>query len=245
MRALAISIVLGATAALAGTTDDAIPDARYLDYAAGFAPYTAFVTGLEASDRQVYFATGVAIADRWVLTAAHVASEAGTCLVVVNDQCIRIETIFVHHEWQPGRMGLNDIALLRTAAPVGLAWYPPLCEGGEEAGDLCQIAGFGITGRISTGYTTADAKLRAGTNTITRLEGGVIVCLISRGSSPLEYGIAPGDSGGPLFVGGRLAGINSFTMADRGPLKSKSGEESGHTRVSLHREWITGIIGGD
>ena len=245
MRALAILSVLAATAAPAGTTDDAIPDSRYLDYASGFAPYTAFVTGLDAPDRRVYFATGVAIADRWVLTAAHVASEAGTCQVMVNRQNLRVETIYVHHDWQPGKMGHNDIALLRTVAPIGLAWYPPLCEGGEQAGDLCQIAGHGITGKISTGYTHSDAKLRAGTQTITRLEGGVIVCLISRGSSPLEYGIAPGDSGGPLFVGGKLAGINSFTMADRGPLRSKAGEESGHTRVSLHREWIARIVGRD
>lgn len=245
MRALAILIVLAATVGLAGTTDDAIPDARYLEYATGFAPYTAFVTGLDAPDRRVYYATGVAIADRWVLTAAHVASEAGTCLVVVGEKNIRVETIFVHHDFRPGKVGLNDIALLRTAASIGLAWYPPLSNGGEAAGDLCQIAGFGITGRISTGHTTADAKLRAGTNTVMAVHEGVLVCLISRGSSPLEYGIAPGDSGGPLFIDGKLAGINSYTMADRGPLKSKGGEESGHTRVSVHREWIAGIIGGD
>jgi secreted trypsin-like serine protease len=245
MRALAILIVLGATAALGGTTDDAIPDSRYLDYASGFAPYTAFVSGLEAADGRLFYATGVAIHDRYVVTAAHVASEAGTCLVTVNAKTTRITRIFVHAEWQPGHMGLNDIAIMQTAEPIGLAWYPPLSDGGESPGDVCQIAGFGITGRISTGYTAADGKLRAGTQTISRMEGGVIVCLISGGSSPLEYGIAPGDSGGPLFVGGKLAGINSFTMADRGPLKSKAGEESGHTRVSLHREWIAGIVGGD
>jgi hypothetical protein len=145
MRALAILIVLGATAALAGTTDDAIPDSRYLDYASGFAPYTAFVSGLEAADGRLFYATGVAIHDRYVVTAAHVASEAGTCLVTVNAKTTRITRIFVHAEWQPGHMGLNDIAIMQTAEPIGLAWYPPLSDGGESPGDVCQIAGFGIT----------------------------------------------------------------------------------------------------
>jgi secreted trypsin-like serine protease len=55
--------------------------------------------------------------------------------------------------------------------------------------------------------------------------------------------IAPGDSGGPLFIGRELAGINSFTMADRGPLNSREGEETGHTRVSLYLEWIAAVQG--
>ena len=242
MRALAIMIVLGATAALAGTTDDRIADSHYLDYAKGFAPYTALVTGVDASDGRPFAATGVAISDRYVVTAAHVASEAITCAVKANAKALRITRIFVHHEWKPDRLGLNDIALLKTAEPIGLAWYPPLSDGGERPGDVCQIAGFGITGRISKGYTALDGKLRAGTNSIARMQGGSIVCLIAGGSSPLEYGIAPGDSGGPLFVAGKLAGINSFTMADKGPLRSKAGEETGHTRVSLHREWIASIL---
>lgn len=243
MRWLTLGIVCWNAAALAGTTDDSIPDSRYLDYATGFAPYTALVSGLEADSGRMFTGSGVAIGDRWVLTAAHVAAPAGTCFITVSGKSGRVSRIFVHHEWHHNSMGGNDIALLETASPIGLAWYPPLSDGGEAAGSVCSIAGYGITGRISTGYTTSDGRLRAGTNTIHRVDDGVIVCLISRGSSPMEYGISPGDSGGPLFVNGRLAGINSYTSADRGPLRSKAGEESGHTRVSIHREWIESIIG--
>jgi hypothetical protein len=42
---------------------------------------------------------------------------------------------------------------------------------------------------------------------------------------------------------GRLVGIASFTMNDKGPLRSKRGEEMGHTRVSLFREWIRKVMG--
>jgi hypothetical protein len=46
-----------------------------------------------------------------------------------------------------------------------------------------------------------------------------------------------------LFVGAgseaRLAGIHSFTMrAGKGPLRSREGEESAHTQVSLFVDWI-------
>ena len=243
MRWLTVGIVCWTAAALAGTTDDAIPDAAYLRYAAGFRPYTAQVSGLLAENDKVFTASGVAIADRYVLTAAHVAAPAGTCIVTLGERSLRVTRIHVHPEWQDGRLGHDDIALLETAEAIGLAWYPPLSDGGEEPGSVCSIAGYGVSGPISTGYAVSDGRLRAGTNTVARFERGVIVCLISRGSSPMEFGIGPGDSGGPLFISGRLAGINSFTMADAPPLRSRSGEESGHTRVSLHREWIKGIVG--
>lgn len=243
MRWLTALIVCWTAAALAGTTDDSIPDSAYLRYAAGFAPYTAEVSGLEAEGGRMFRASGVAIADRYVLTAAHVAAPAGTCIVTFGERNLRVSRVYVHHEWEPGRLGHDDIALLETADSIGLAWYPPLSDGSEEPGSVCSIAGYGVSGPISTGYSVSDGRLRAGTNTVARFERGVIVCLISRGSSPMEFGIGPGDSGGPLFVNGRLAGINSFTMADAPPLRSKSGEESGHTRVSLHREWIEGIVG--
>ena len=54
----------------------------------------------------------------------------------------------------------------------------------------------------------------------------------------LEYMIGSGDSGGGLFIEGKLAGINSCVMAvERSPM-SKYGEESGHTRVSKFIDWI-------
>jgi len=122
----------------------------------------------------------VAIADRYVLTAAHVAAPAGTCIVTFGKQNLRVSRVYVHHEWEPGRLGHDDIALLETADSIGLSWYPPLSEGSEEPGSVCSIAGYGVSGPISTGYSVSDGRLRAGTNTVARFERGVIVCLIAR-----------------------------------------------------------------
>src|SRR5208283_4095111 len=61
-------------------------------------------------------------------------------------------------------------------------------------------------------------------------------------SLPLEGLIAPGDSGGGLFIttstGTYLAGVNSFVGSDSNLPNSMYGNFSGHTRVSAYSDWI-------
>jgi hypothetical protein len=78
------------------------------------------------------------------------------------------------------------------------------------------------------------------------------------GTGVTEAAAAPGDSGGPIFIDGRLAGVTSFgvTVFDDstgtvftsdatdptfGP-DSSFGEFGGDTRVSFYAEWITSQI---
>jgi hypothetical protein len=244
MRALGIFLLCWASSAFAGTTDDALPDARYLEYGKGFAPYTARIIGVLA-DGKTPAGTAVLIADHWAMTAAHVVEGFTRGIVHTAGGIRRIERIFAHAEYTEGNYGWHDIALVRVSESFGLRSYPPLSSGQEAAGDIVSVAGYGMTGRLSTGYTHGDGALRAGTGKIVRFERGLIVLPARHGSSPLPLCIAPGDSGGPLFVHGRLAGINSFTMkdADGTRTKSKSGEESCHTRVVLYHDWIHDVIG--
>ena len=66
---------------------------------------------------------------------------------------------------------------------------------------------------------------------------------------PLEGLIAPGDSGGGLFIttatGTYLAGVNSFVGSDYGLPHSVYGNFSGHTRVSAFSDWIESRIRGE
>ena len=50
--------------------------------------------------------------------------------------------------------------------------------------------------------------------------------------------IGSGDSGGGLFLDGKLAGINSFVMAADGKTNSDYGDECAHTRISTYKKWI-------
>jgi hypothetical protein len=79
-----------------------------------------------------------------------------------------------------------------------------------------------------------------------------------RGFGKLEVGVAPGDSGGPGFIDGQVAGVHSFGFTyfcggAESPtngtdftcgLDSSYGEMSGDTRVSTYASWIDGIVAG-
>jgi len=63
-----------------------------------------------------------------------------------------------------------------------------------------------------------------------------------------EASLGPGDSGGPNFVNGQLAGVNSFILSfgssfgDRDDfLNGSFGEFSGYTRVDTHLQWIGAV----
>jgi hypothetical protein len=228
------AIAAGAIAmTIGGTTDDSIPDARYIEYGRGFAPYTMRLTGVD-EDGKPLGATATAIADRWALTAAHVVD--GATEIVVGG----IPAARTHIPKAFFGVGQGDIALVEMSRPFGLEWYPPLSEGDERVGQVVSVAGYGHYGKLTTGHEFFDGRLRAGTQKIERFADGLIVCHAKCGSSPLEICIAPGDSGGPLFAGGKVAGVNSFTFdrPKKEGLRSREGEETAHTRVSLHRDWI-------
>ena len=239
-----VPYILMASSAVAGTTDDSVDDAKFVEYAKGFAPYTARVRGV-GSDEKVFEATGTIIGGEWVVTAAHVIAGARGVTVEAGGKKSESQKIFVHGEWRHEEHGWHDIALAKLSTPIDLDFYPAVSSGEERIGQAVSIAGYGIHGKLSKGHSQWDGKLRAGTQTIERFERTVIVCSAAHGSSPLEFCISPGDSGGPLFAGGKLAGINSFTMAAKGPLKSKAGEETAHTRVSLYADWIRETMEGN
>lgn len=236
-------LLAAASVASAGTTDDSVPDAVYIEYAKAFAPYVRKVEVVEASGR-LAIGSGVVIGPRLAMTAAHVVEDVRTVSVGGNP----VLTVFPHPDFDRAAMGWHDIAILYCQADFGLAHYPACATQSDKDGTLCSLAGYGATGRMSEGYTRSDGLLRAGTQRILRRERTLIVCDIKRGSSPYEFGIAPGDSGGPLFTGSgptaRVAGIHSFTMkAGKGPLRSREGEESGHTDVALFADWIEVVRG--
>jgi S1-C subfamily serine protease len=236
------AFLLGIPAAMAGTTDDGVPDARYVEYAKAFAPYTTRIGCIGADGRRSE-ATATLLNQHWAITAAHVVAGSSGVVVTSGSAARAAQRVIIHPEWASDTHGMHDLALVRCDEPSPVSYYPPLSSGEEKVGQVVSIVGYGLHGKLTEGHTAHDGKLRAGTQTIERFERSIIVCHAQCGTSMLEFCISPGDSGGPLFAGGKLAGVNSFTMASKGStLKSRQGEETAHTRVSLYREWITGVM---
>lgn len=238
--------------ALSGTRDPNTPDDKYLEFGKSF-PFVqtlrATVTfkdiksGVEITAHN--YGSAVIIRPNWVLTAAHVLElDNPTNPVILKDGTARILShVVVHPDWKEEGFGFSDIALCYSEQDFELAFYPPLYTDIDEEDKAITISGYGFHGTFHSGGTVSDGKRRAGHNKIDRAERGVLICSPSlTNRMPLEFMIAPGDSGGGMFIGNKLAGINSFlTATDKKP-DGTYGDESAFTRVSLYADWIESEI---
>jgi secreted trypsin-like serine protease len=150
--------------------------------------------------------------------------------------------------------------------------------GRAETGSEYEVVGFGVTGSGSTGAIVEDGHRRRGWNTFdaTMAEtfgqfrgwtggAGVLISDFDNGLAANDalgvfYGIpglglrereasmAPGDSGAPAFIDGRIAGVASFRLrlsfvgggsSDIDDISNASfGEFNAFTRVSHYSSWI-------
>jgi hypothetical protein len=232
--------ILSNNYSFAGTTDPSVSDAKYVEYGAKF----HCVVKVCGTDKNgvMFCASAVAIDANHILTAAHVVNECKTCVVTIKDKKYNISDVVIHKNFENSKFGVGDIAIGYSEESFNLDFYPSLYESDDELDKVCSISGYGLTGTFITGAVSFDDKKRAGSNIVHGSENDLLICDPSRRSSSkyteLEFLIASGDSGGGLFINGKLAGINSCVMSVKGSPNSKYGEESGHTRVSKFIGWI-------
>jgi secreted trypsin-like serine protease len=241
---LVVSLLLVSSNIYSGTVDPHKEDRIYVKYAEQF-PSVGKLCGTY-SDGTQFCASAVAISDRWILTAAHVVKNANKCFISINGKKICVSKFTYKQEFDLDILCRNDIAVGYCEEDIGLANYPALYEQSNEINKKCDISGFGITGTFISGSIRSDDKKRAGTNTIDKIYNDTLVCTPSHRAesdyTDKEFIIASGDSGGGLFIDGKLAGINSLVMADDRSPNSSYTDESCHTRVSVFKEWIESII---
>jgi len=226
----------------AGTRHPTVPDSKHLEYAEKF-HFVVRIVAFEKGTKNPQLASAVLIKPNWALTAAHVLRNTdGAVIMLKNDEVkINVDKTIPHKDFgNDTKPGEHDIALCYSAQEFGLTFYPKLYSDFDERDQICSISGYGLAGTFATGYKISDAKRRAGSNRIDRYERAVLICTPSSSRrTSLEFMIAPGDSGGGLFIGNKLAGINSFIMCDEGKIPNSAyGTESGHTRISLYYDWI-------
>jgi hypothetical protein len=230
-------------ASTAGTIDPSTPDSKYLEFGKQFPWVVQLRNTIDCQKCQKVhdqLASAVLIKPNWALTAAHVVRETTNNVIYVHDQEFPLSYVVWHKEFEDAQVGFHDIALCYSPKEFGLKSYIPLYAEADEVGKSVTIAGWGSTGTFLTGATKLDSQRRAGHNKIQTARQAVLV--YQQHDRPkrfaLEFMIAPGDSGGGLFIGDKLAGINSFLTAEDKNADGTYTDESAFTRVSLYRDWI-------
>jgi hypothetical protein len=150
--------------------------------------------------------TGTFVSDNTLLTAAHCIGSSQT--VRINRRINATSTkVLIHPETRrTGRIGAYDIAVAifpDNTAPATVPVYPQNPASGQEA----VFVGYGQ----SNNGAGAGTK-RMGRNKIRDVSGDVIRSRrsTSNAGSGEDVSVAPGDSGGPLFIDGHIAGITSY-----------------------------------
>lgn len=239
---------------LAGTRDPNTPDERYIEFGKKFPSVMRIMSVGEEKDEETgetqptpQFGSAVVIKPNWILTAAHVVHNTQATMIIADSGTTHMVTrLFIPKEFSCNKnhFGYYDIAIGYMPEGITLDFYPELYTDSDEPGKLITFAGHGFTGTFETGYKDHDGKKRAGHNKIDSTERGVLVCTpsIGTGKTALEYMISPGDSGGGMFIGNKLAGINSFLMARDQKPNGTYGDESAFTRISLYADWVNSQI---
>ena len=120
-----------------------------------------------------------------------------------------------------------------------LSFYPKFYTLTDHINKTAAISGYGIVSKASKIEYKFDNQRRAGYNVVKSYDKHMSICLMSKNDhSPLQFILTNGDSGGGLFIDGKLPGSNSCLIAEDGELDGSYGDLSGHTRIDLFEEWI-------
>jgi hypothetical protein len=214
-----------------------------------------------------------------ILTAAHCIAdlngkdEATATYVTFNSSSTGYEAQVAKFQVDPLYDGTaespHDAAVLTlgTEAPSSVARYN--LYQGDAANQKMILAGYGLGGTGITGYDGLDypiGTLRLGENEydggsgtqvgdddlIFDFDDGTLArdALGDLGLGAAEAFVAPGDSGGPSFIDGKIAGIHSFLSRDLaggstdidGLLNSSFGEYAGDVSVGANSVFIQSLL---
>lgn len=200
--------------------------------------------------------TGTLIANRWMLTAAHVVKSCiqngGSIGFHVGNVTYWADGYIIHPNYgrmspglafEPGGLPYGDIALVRLSRHVPTAIKPALIQTVPgRVGQVLTIVGYGDTGTGQTGSQRgSNGTKRVGTQVVEAVGSDWLLWSFDRNE---RYSTAHGDSGGPQF--NSSGAIVSITTG--GNVRGAGGNGTGwgcicwNTRCDIHFNWMRDMI---
>lgn len=254
MRLLIIlSLLIAPSVSHAITYDPSLKDKQVLDFGKKHECVVVIKCLLNEKPLMYSLGSGVLIAEDVVLTAAHVVHQGTKHEVICNGKHYAVSASVIHSKFSAKRFGYGDIAVVFLKEKIKQDFYPALYTKQDEIGKVCSIAGWGRHGNFKDGHgKDCDGLRRAGSNIVDRVDREMLMCSPSKdgdGSrmTTLECLVSPGDSGGGMFIAGKLAGLHSIltTTHEKGKGYTLNGGYTnvcGSTRVSIYVDWINDTI---
>ena len=170
------------------------------------------------------FCTGTFVGSNTVITAAHCLDKAqingkpalANLSVRIGSQLVRVSTVYFPGVAGTSHVFSNDLAILVMPDSFAAPGIIPIATQASKVGDKFTIAGFGsLMGTKDKEVTNPDHYLFEGASKIHALMLNYIISIGERGTnirSPVGQNsqTGPGDSGGPLFIGNYLAGLENW-----------------------------------
>lgn len=265
-----IFLVILTTPVLAGVIRDDVDDSAYRDIGNYFA-FDSVGAIIGDSAEGAYGCSGTAIDTHWVLTAAHCVDKATSLNFYLRDATGAYTSHtginwFANENWNGSNLLDGwDIGLINVSDSLDVA-PAQIYRGNNEFLNIGVSVGFGLSGNGLTGDILPFGTKRGGFNSIDDVWSAAgnfdqmlwsdfdsptdpaynffsfIDPTLNTSANPFEYAIAPGDSGGGVFILENnqlyLAGVHSIGADINGDSLVDYGDIYASTRVSSFASWI-------